>query len=861
MSDRKPARRNDPKPARPAAAKGGRSFTLTTGGAALVLGLLTVLFFHALVFEGKTFVSPDTTAPVGFVRIGEQSLWKDHVYPLWNPYVFLGMPSFASGAYNPLIYPPDWPLALVNKVVPLPDMTWMLLYYFLGALFMFLLARELGARAEGALLAAVLFVFAPNLVAVGSHGHGSQLVDSAYLPLMLWLTARWLRRGGLHHLAWLALAGGFQLLRAHVQICFYTWAAIGLYLVVEWVAALLRRRAGLRPLTLRALGVVAAAAVAFGLAGFYNLPLQDYAQHSVRGGGAGGGAGLVYATGWSMAPYELPSVVVPGWTGFGGASYWGGMPFTDYPNAFVGLVAVLLAIPAFLAGGRQRVFALVLALLALLISFGRYFPLYGLLYDHLPLFNKFRIPVMIIILFQLAVALGLAWGWSAVLPEAAPAGETRRRARRVGRLLAVLGGVVGLVLVLSLAGQGALRNAYVRQVLATKGSTAVTLGTSGPVQGVTPEQAASAWQVFFSGIRPATGLSADLGVPGFGWVPGLVAACVLGLLALGAAWAVRRGWLGAVPATALVLVIMLFELWPVSAHVMGPVVGEVAARDMDTGRDDVVRFLEQAGPRGSFRIFTYRPDEPVPNRYAGFAIGNVSGYHAAKPKLFEDLAAGHLYSYVDLEWLRLLNVRYVVECEARAQQVSTPPDLRPVFRSTQVSNPNFGPLLVYEYPAALPRVMLLENYAVVSDARAILDSVSLRHRDAAAGTWLQEDPKLTLGPVAGGRADIVAYDLNRVTIDVDTPGPALLRLADLWYPDWHAYVDGRRVPVLKADYLLRAVAVPAGRHRVEFRFESAAVRNGLLLSLGSLLVVLAGFAVSWWLGRRARPAVTPEEGA
>jgi hypothetical protein len=100
-----------------------------------------------------------------------------------------------------------------------------------------------------------------------------------------------------------------------------------------------------------------------------------------------------------------------------------------------------------------------------------------------------------------------------------------------------------------------------------------------------------------------------------------------------------------------------------------------------------------------------------------------------------------------------------------------------------------------------------------------------------------------------------------VTIDVDTPGPALLRLADLWYPDWNAYVDGRRTPVLRADYLLRAVAVPAGRHRVEFRFESAAVRNGLLLSLASLLVVLAGFAVSWWLGRRPRPAVTTGEGA
>src|SRR5437867_4698050 len=210
--------------------------TLSTAWAAAVLGLLVVLFFHELVLGGKTFVSPDALAPAGFVRVGEQSLYKDHVYPLWNPFVFLGMPSFASGAYNPLIYPPDWPLALIQKVLPLPDMTWMLLYYFLAGLFTFLLAREWGATPEGALLSAAAFVFAPNLVAVGSHGHGSQLVDSAYLPLILWLAARWQRRGRLSDLGWLAPARGLQMLRGHAQTVSHTWPAGGLYAVIEWLA-------------------------------------------------------------------------------------------------------------------------------------------------------------------------------------------------------------------------------------------------------------------------------------------------------------------------------------------------------------------------------------------------------------------------------------------------------------------------------------------------------------------------------------------------------------------------------------------------------------------------------------------------
>jgi len=812
MSDRKSTRRDVQKPAHPASPKAGRPFTLTARWAALILGLLTVVFFHQLVFDGKTFVSPDAMNPVGFVRIGEQSLYQEHVYPLWNPYVFLGMPSFASGAYNPLIYPPDWPLALVNKVVPLPDMTWMLLYYFLGGLFMFYLARELGARAEGALLAAVAFVFAPNLVAVGSHGHGSQLVDSAYLPLMLWLTVRWLRRGGLHHLAWLALAGGFQLLRAHVQICFYTWIAIAIYLVVEWVAALLKRRGELLPLTLRALGVALAAGLAFGIAGFYNLPLQDYARFSIRGGGAGGGVGMDYATAWSMAPYELPAVLVPGWVGFGGATYWGGMPFTDYPNAYLGVVAVLLAIPAFLAGGAPRVFALVLAGLSLIVAFGRYFPAYGFLYDHLPLFNKFRVPVMVIILFQLAVTLGTAWGWSAILPGGDPGGaEPRVRARRVGNLLIVLAGVLALALVVGVMGQGLWREAYVKLALAHKGG--MTMGLAQGPTSFSAQEAALAWQ---------------------GFVSGLGRACLLGLLAIGLAWFARRGRLPALVATGGVLLLLLFELWPVSARVMEPTIGDVSHRTSFGGRDGVIEFLEKVGPPGTFRILT--PDDPLATRYAGYGISSIGGMHAAKPRLFQDFA--DLRAQMNLDFMRLLNIRYLV---TEREFPSAPGFVQLVYQGDG--------MFVYDNISALPRATLVDHYKVIQPGKAILDSIRFGTRDMARFSYLEQDPGIELGSAAGGQVRITSYRLNDVTVEVETPGPVLLRLADLWYPDWTARVDGKLTPILKADYLLRAVVVPAGRHRIEFRYESTAVMRGLLLSLLSLLVVLGGFAWAWWKSR------------
>lgn len=816
MANRKPSRR-EPR----ATARTGRRFSLTAGWAAAVLALLVVLFFHEVTVGGNTFVSPDATAPAGFVRVGEHSLYHDHVYPLWNPYVFLGMPSFASGAYNPLIYPPDWPLALLQKVLPLPDLTWLLLYYFLGGLALFLLAREWGARPEGALLGAAAFVFGPNLVAIGSHGHGSQLVDSAYAPLMLWLATRWLRRGRLADLGWLALAGGFQLLRGHVQVCFYTWLAVALYVVVELVAAL-RRPGDLRRVALRAAGVAAAAVVAFGLSAFYSLPLHDYARHSIRGGGADGGVGMAYATQWSLSPIELPSIVVPGWNGFGDPTYWGGMPFTNYPNAYLGVIAVALALPAFLSNGAPRVFALVLAAFSLLVAFGKYFPLYGLLYDHLPLFNKFRIPVMIVLLFQIAAALGLAWGWSAVL-ERDTAGKAR--GKPVGKVLLAAAIALALALVIGVMGQDAWRGAYVALAERTR---AAALGVAPSRSPYSAQLAAAAWH---------------------GFVSDLARTCLLGLLALGAAFLAHRGRLRAGLASVVVLALLMGELWPVSGRVMQPVVGPVTAKDVDAGRDDVVRFLEQAGPPGSFRVL---PNEEFQsNRFAGFGIASVGGYHAAKTRLFQDFYERVLTARgFSLPWLSLLNVRYLIVSRPFD---NPPPFLREVFR---------GSSTVYELTSALPRATVVGEYSVVRPAGAILDSISGGQVDVARRTLLTEDPHLALGPVEGATDSITHYGLQRVEVEVSTPGPALLRLADLYYPYWTATVDGRPAPVLRADYLLRAVPVPAGRHRVVFAYRSPVVRRGLEISLASLVLVLLLIAVGWWRGRApARGGPVPDEAA
>jgi hypothetical protein len=772
---------------------------------AVVLALLTLVFFREVALEGLTFVSPDANQPAGFARIGAESL-QHGVYPLWNPYVFLGMPSFGSGAYNPWIYPPDWPLALIAKVIPLPDLTWLLIYYFLGALFTALLAMELGARIEGGLLAGVLFAFVPNLVAVGAYGHGSQLVDSAYLPLLLWLAARWMRRGGFHHLGFLALAGGFQMLRGHAQIAFYSWLAVGWYVAIEVVGSLIRRRAPPMRVLGRAAGVLVAMSLAFGLAGFYNLPLRDYARYSIRGGGADGGVGKDYATAWSLAPWEIGTVCIPNAVGFGGQTYFGGMPFTEYPNAFVGIIALVLLLPAFLANGAPRVFALVLAVFSLLVSMGHYFPLYGFMYDHVPLFNKFRVPVMIVLLFHMAVALGVAWGWSRVLDERERAPSPGGFASGpLGRVLLGAAIVLALVFVVGVLGQGAGKEAFVKAAMTHKPGF--------------PREAAE--YVYPSYV-------ADLG-----------RVALFGILAVALAALTRRRRLPVTLATVIALGLMLAELWPVSDGVMRPTIGQREQNSLEAGRDDLVDWLLHHP--GLYRILPL--NEFVSNRFSGFGIQSLGGYHAAKPRLVQDLIDRR--AQVAMPWQDLLGARYIIYNDPLDM-----PGYSLAFHGQQS--------YVYENTHVLPRATLLEHVRVAPVDSAVVDSIGRGTRDPAGWVWLAKDPG-PLGPIAGSTVTIPSYRLNDVTVDVQTPGPGVLRLADLWYPDWVATLDGHEVPVLRADYALRAVLVPAGHHRVEFHFRSKAIREGLMLTLvslvGALLLIVVG-----WLGRPPRAVVAAPAG-
>jgi len=766
----------------------------------LAVALLVLLFFYPITL-GKVFISPDSVAPAGFAKIANQALAKHHVYPLWNPFHFLGMPTFGSLAFVPYVYPPDPIFGFLNKVLHFPDLTWLLAHYLLLGFSMLALLRALGVTAESAVLGAFALALTPNLVAVGAFGHGSQIMTAAYLPLLLFLLDRFVRRGSWLALAGFALAAAFQLLRGHVQIVFYSWLAMGAYALFLAVDAF---RHGRRGEGIRAVGGIAAGLLlGLGMSAFLYLPVHEYARLSTRGGGEGGGAGLTYATSWSFHPREILTFVIPSFFGFGGNTYWGSMPFTDYPN-YMGIVPLALAIyGAVRARGVARAYLVALAWIALLISFGKHFqPLYSLLYFHLPFFNKFRVPVMILVLVQFATATLAAIGLDLALR---PAGTSPKRDAGSGwmrgALFALLGGFGALVLINAMA--PAIRAYAIRTRTGfdeTRARAALDMAS-------------------IDALKVGALLAAALAIIGLA----------------------RRGRLSRTTAALLVLGVTAADLWTLDRRIIDPLVAPPSTYEENFRERPEITFLRKDPTQ--FRVFPLRWDD---SRLAAFGIASVLGYHPAKPRLYQ--AFVDTVGIQSFATLQLLNVKYVL---ADGYFPPTQPG---------VALRHDGDVKVYEVEGALPRATMLHAIRPVRDDGVALATIRTGgfdpHHEAI---WSEPGPPPAVAePTARDSVRTIRYDFNESEYLVSTAAPGLLLTVEEYDPDWVASVDGAVTPIHRVNYLMRGVSLAPGVHRVRFEYAPRALALGIRLSLAA--AALTFLLAAWGFVRRRRPSAESGSG-
>ncbi len=774
----------------------------------LIIAALAVFVYRGYIIEGRMDIRPDFIGQaIPFDRFAQDFESQSGETPLWYPHIFGGMPFQASGTYHHLQYSFE---ALVNAILPdglIGALHGRFFFHLLlGAVSMFFLARALSLSRPASFVAAAAFVFSTHMMATE---HANRFICFMHVPLVFLAAYRVFDRGGVFDMVLLGGAFGSQLCSFHPQIAFYTAMLIGLYAACAVVNELRdRTHAGiiLRKSGLFAGGIVLALAVAAVLV----LPMQEYAQYSVRGLSVGGsGVNAPFATSWSFPPIEVLTFIIPSFAGFGGLSYWGDMPFTDFPN-YLGIVVVVLAVTGvLLRPSRMTVFLVLAAALALLVSFGRHLPPVSYVMLHfVPFFAKFRAPVMILVIVQFAVALLAGYGVHAVIERIRSGKDSLRRFAT--RLCCVAAGVllVALVLTLSEASFQSFMTGIYEQADTSHG------GRGGIVNNVEYHARLNAMRFDL--------LMGDL------WIMVMFLCAAAALL-----FATRRTSPSLFAAGVSVLISL--DLLLVASRVVNPEDDPARIEAYYTARENaIVNALED--DTGLYRILPL--SEFSSNEYGYFGISSIGGYHAAKLGVYQELM--DQVGFNSFPVLNMMNTRYLV-----SRQPLVDAGLSPVVESEGGN--------LYRNDAALPRAFLVDSVRVIAEKDAIFEA--LKEPGFSPGDYaiLEKPVGEQLGPKGDSNVEITLHTPHRIEMAVEADSSCLLVLSEIYYPaGWSATIDGEPAEIYKTNYVLRSVVVPEGRHDVVMTFAPSSFSTGLLVSRIASTLVLAGLIAAGAMRIRRR---------
>ena len=189
--------------------------------------IIVLILFYPIVFEGKTFGSPDSLNPRSSSMILEQSRKTDGQFPLWQPWIFSGMPTADAFTYISSLYFPNYVLNLLFQSSHLNQ----LLHLIFTGLGGYVFLRFLGLSIIVAFMGGTAFMITPFMITMIVFGHGSQMMTAAYLPWIMWMTIKVMNKPSFCGVGLLAVLMGFQLQRAHPQIAYYTWMLTGAYVL------------------------------------------------------------------------------------------------------------------------------------------------------------------------------------------------------------------------------------------------------------------------------------------------------------------------------------------------------------------------------------------------------------------------------------------------------------------------------------------------------------------------------------------------------------------------------------------------------------------------------------------------------
>ncbi len=765
-------------------------FIISTGAMAV---LICALFYH-VIFQGQVFGSPDTMNPKSAGIALAKVYSETGEFPLWQPWIFSGMPTAEAFTFISQLYYP----AIIFNILFIKGLFAQLLHLLFAGLGGFVLLRYLQLSHFSSFLGGTAFMITPYMLTMVVFGHGSQMMTAAYIPWIMWMTIKIMKKPSLCNVGVLSILMGFQLQRAHAQIAYYTWMLAGAYVLFNIVWHF--KNSEKRNTQLWGLGGFSLAALlGIGIALLIYLPSIEYTPFSVRGGGAGGGADYNYATGWSFHPREMLTFLLPSAFGFGGQAYWGYMPFTDYPN-YMGIIVLLLAVFGFVSRRKEFLswFLLGTSILALMISFGKHFSLvYDIFYDAFPYFNKFRVPTMILILVQFNTAVLAAFGLDALADL---------KEKTIPRWFWITAGIFAVWLLSLVLGSGIIESALQ--------SSFTQPGTRDP-----------------NSIRAINNLRLEI------WTNDAWMMIVWVTLGLGTIWMwIQRNISKNIFMTLLVIIAIL-DIIHVDQRIIHPAktsgrsaaTMSIKAVDRYFEPDPVIKYLVQQ--EGDFRIY---PAGILfgESRFRAFGLESVGGYHPAKLKLTNDFIQ-QTKNISSFSLMKMMNVHYLIS----PQEIAIP-TLTNAFAGKMRSGRGVIAAYVYKLKDTLPRawfVKIVEAKAEDQLWRVINEAIF----DPEDSAYIQLENEKSAGQYSTGIINKIERSIHELKIDVSCAEPGFLVVSEVHYPlRWKCTIDGNPVETIETNKIIRGIVIPEGQHSIEFIYDRSSYNKGKMISTISFVITL-----------------------
>ena len=764
-------------------------------GIAIATYILAALSLAWPALSGQFLVNPRSDqyiAGFAFREFGAATLRGGSGFPLWNPYLFGGMP-YVAAMHGDIFYP----TFLLRMVLPTDvAMTWgFIIHVFLAGLFTYIFLRSLGLGFFGSLVGGLAYMMSGNIAGLVSPGHDGKVFVSTLLPMALFLIVRGVRDGRSWSWGALAISVGLAVLSPHPQLLQYmllVCGSFGLFLAfADTGTGALPRSVALRRLA------AAAVAVVLGLAmgAIQYLPVREYVPWSPRALGKG----WLEATSYSMPPEEMVNFWMPHFSGILDR-YWGDNAIHLH-SEYLGVAVILLAALAFARGrlpvSRKLVWFFTGAtIVALLWALGGNTPFYRIVYALVPGTKFFRAPSTMLYVVSFGVAVLAAFG-----AERAVNRDVSRR-YLISWAVVVLGiGVIGAT--------GGLTNLGV--AVAQPEQTDLVLSNSAQIVG------------------------------------GTLRSTLFGVMALACLFLLSTGRVSKEAGGYLLAGIVAVDLWSIERlywQFSAPASVTFAA-------DSTVAYIKaQREPGRVLPIVTQRQHGRDPF-LAGDAlmihrVRSVLGYHGNELGRYQQLG-GYAEGWRQIanpNFWRLMNVSYVL---TDAEDLGVPSWTRVV---GPVKNAYGTDVYLFRMAEENPAAWIAPAIVKATDEQALATVLDPRFDvrraalfDSAASVTGVE--LRTLPEPLPVKANTTRFDPGAIDIELDQPstaGSALL-VSENYYPGWSATVDGKPATIGRADMTLIGVELPEGARKVELRFASAPYEKGKMVTMIALLV-----ALGWWIG-------------